>query len=354
MIPNAQKVASAWMNALDNPTPSVLAWTSRLLSTVGALQEVLSVVKGISDRNVEAGCPMSAMSGEGLQVRYTLGENDVHVPCEFSITLDGVPVVLHPMAEGHFGTCGSPGHEQPYGCDHLLVGISYVENWLQRTLTDMVRGLETSLVAYEASMKAVDGGDMPKAMVVKLAKANVPGLRQQTQFTCMAASMAACLQAHGKPFSEDDVNKVMNASALRGASWEDALVTLQYFGLRGILIIPATLGMVKEATDKGHPVLIGWNPEGRPWSHASVVSDVSGDMTTVTVMDPNCPEPDRTFREVPAEEFYRKWGEPMGDQFIIRRPALVVEREVTTDGKQVRASLTNPLSLPQFARSLRA
>jgi len=129
----------------------------------------------------------------------------------------------------------------------------------------------------------------------------------------------------------------MGCQAMRGASWEEALATVQYFGCRGTLVVPATLQMLKDWTDRGVPVMIAWNPEGRPWSHASTVCDVEED-GTVHIMDPNIPDPSINFRKIPKEEFFKKWMEPVGDKLIIRRPALAIELEVTPDGRQVRAS----------------
>ncbi len=41
---------------------------------------------------------------------------------------------------------------------------------------------------------------------MKIAKAEVAQIRQETQFTCCAASIAAALKAHGKDYTEADVN----------------------------------------------------------------------------------------------------------------------------------------------------
>jgi hypothetical protein len=174
----------------------------------------------------------------------------------------------------------------------------------------------------------------------KTAKAEVPGFRQESQFTCMAAALAACLKAHGKDQGEADVNRVMGASAMRGATWEDLTAAAQYFGLRSTLVIPSTVNQLKTWTDAGTPVVIAYNPEGRPWSHASVVFDVTGEGadTKVHIMDPNIPDPDETVRVMPKSDFYKVWGEPLGDKMIVRRPACAIEREVTAEGKQVMAS----------------
>lgn len=169
------------------------------------------------------------------------------------------------------------------------------------------------------------------------ARAEVAHIRQETQYTCCAASIAAALRALGKEVTEADVNRVLGAAPMAGATWEAMLATVQYFGCRGRLVVPATLKMVKEWTDGGIPVVIAWNPEGRPWSHASVIFDVEEDLT-VHVMDPNIPDPEVTERVVPRDDFYRKWFEKAGESLLIRRPAMAVEREVTTEGRQVVAS----------------
>lgn len=171
------------------------------------------------------------------------------------------------------------------------------------------------------------------------AQADIKHLRQSTQYTCVAASITSCLMAHGKDVSEEDVNHVLGASPMRGASWEQALATIQYFGLRGHMVVPCTIPMLREWTDAGTPVIIAWNPEGRPWSHASVVFHV--DDTHVHVIDSHCPDPAQTTRIVPHAEFYGKWMEQFSDSILIRHPALAVEREITPEGRQVRANQRN-------------
>jgi hypothetical protein len=173
-------------------------------------------------------------------------------------------------------------------------------------------------------------------MPAKIAKADVALIRQETQFSCCAASIASALKAHGKDMTEAGVNKVLGASPMGGATWEAMLATVQYFGLRGTLVVPSTIAQLKAWTDAGIPVVIGWNPEGRPWSHASTVFHVDDDHT-VHIMDPNIPDPSETVRVVPKAEFYKKWYETIGDKLIVRRPAMAVEREVTVDGRQVMA-----------------
>jgi len=170
----------------------------------------------------------------------------------------------------------------------------------------------------------------------KTARANVEPIRQRTQFSCMSTSMTMCLKANGLQTTEDEVNRVMGARPMAGASWEDAIASAQHFGMRVHLICPATLEQVKTWTDQGIPVMIAWNPEGRPWSHASVIFDVDQEHT-VWVADPNIPDPSQTVRVVPKEEFYKKWSENRGD-YLVRRTALAVMREITPEGKQVVAS----------------
>lgn len=174
----------------------------------------------------------------------------------------------------------------------------------------------------------------------KTARAEVRPRRQRTQYSCMACSMAMCLTANGIDADEDTVNEVMGAQPMRGAAWEQALACAQHYGMRATLTVPATLSQVKAWTDKGVPVMIAWNPEGREWSHASVVVDVVADEThgfLVHVADPNIPDPEQTIRVVTKDEFYKKWYEKWPN-YLVRRPAMAVEREVTTDGRQVMAS----------------
>lgn len=148
--------------------------------------------------------------------------------------------------------------------------------------------------------------------------------------------MSMCLRALGFPVSEastDLVNKVMGAQPMHGAAWEQALACAQHYGCRATLTMPATVEQLKAWTDAGVPVMIAWNPEGRPWSHASVVFDVDADLN-VYVADPNIPNPKQTVRVVSEDEFYGKWYEKFPD-YLVRRPACAIEREITEDGHQV-------------------
>lgn len=171
----------------------------------------------------------------------------------------------------------------------------------------------------------------------KQARANVPGMRQRTQYTCGATSLTAALRALGKDVTEDQVNDIVGAAPGRGVRWEEVLAAAQYFGCRGTLVVPAMLSQLKEWTSAGLPVLIAWNPEGRPWSHVSVVYDVD-EQDNVHIMDPNIPDPAEFFRIVPRAEFFKKWGEQWGDRLIVRRPALVVELEIDEMGRQTRVA----------------
>lgn len=176
-------------------------------------------------------------------------------------------------------------------------------------------------------------------MTVKLAKAPITPMRQRTQYTCMATSMTMALQACGHDCTEDQVNKVMGCRPGHGARWEDALACAQHYGCRAHLTVPATLTQVKAWTDAGKPVLIAWNPEGRPWSHASLVFDVTDgpEGRMVHVADPNIPNPEKTVRVVPEDEFYGKWYEKW-PEYLVRRPACVIEREIDEHGRQIVAS----------------
>jgi hypothetical protein len=149
--------------------------------------------------------------------------------------------------------------------------------------------------------------------------------------------MMMCLRANGIMCDEDQVNKVMGAAPMKGARWEDALACAQHYGMRATLTCPATVRQLKEWTDRGVPVMIAWNPEGRPWSHASVVFDVD-DNFNVYIADPNIPDPDETYRVVPKGEFYKKWYEKWPN-YLVRRPACAIEREITQDGRQIVASV---------------
>jgi hypothetical protein len=171
------------------------------------------------------------------------------------------------------------------------------------------------------------------------------------------------LNALGIQTTEDEVNKVLGARPMKGASWEQVLAAAQHFGCRATLTMPATLTQIKEWTDAGVPVLIAWNPEGREWSHASVIFDVvdgplealdgtqqlqdgDGPGRYVFVADPNLPNPEKLVRIVHEDEFYRKWYEKWPD-YLVRRPAVAIEREITPEGRQVMASAKSSGRLQQ-------
>jgi ABC-type bacteriocin/lantibiotic exporter with double-glycine peptidase domain len=178
---------------------------------------------------------------------------------------------------------------------------------------------------------------MPKRIksIAKTSRAPVEAVRQRTQFTCMATSLAMCLKALGHDADEDEVNQVMGAKPMKGARWEEAMAAAQHYGCRATLVSPCTIPQLKEWTDAGIPVMISWNPEGRDWSHASVVFDITDGM--VHVADPNIPDPNETVRVIPESEFYGMWGEAWSN-YIVRRVAMAIDREITPDGRQKQAS----------------
>lgn len=178
----------------------------------------------------------------------------------------------------------------------------------------------------------------------KTAKADVIPVRQQNQYNCVSTSLAMALRALGVPEDECSparVNKVVGAMPLQGAAWEPMLAAANHYGMRATLTLPSTVRQLKSWTDEGTPVVIAWNPEGREWSHASLVFDVTEDEEhgfMVHIADPNIPDPDETVRVVPKKEFYSKWYEKSPQGYLIRRPACAIQHEITADGRQVMAS----------------
>lgn len=176
------------------------------------------------------------------------------------------------------------------------------------------------------------------------AKAPLRPIRQSSQYNCMCASMSMCLEAIGVPPEEcttELVNKVMGAQPMKGAAWEQALACSQHYGAIATLRVPSTVRQLKEWTDQGVAVMIAWNPHDRDWSHASVVFDVTEDEAgelTVHVADPNCPDPEQTTVVMSAKDFYDKWYEKW-PSYLVRRPAMAVEREISREGRQMKASL---------------
>jgi len=203
--------------------------------------------------------------------------------------------------------------------------------WLGEAVGDSKGSLFKFLDEHQDDLDNVMAGS-------RTAAANVEPVRQRTQYSCMAASMAMCLRANDHDVTEDEVNNVMGARPMKGAAWEQALATAQHYGCRATLTMPATVEQLKAWTDAGIPIMIAWNPEGRPWSHASVVFDVDDDLN-VYVADPNIPNPKETVRVVSEDDFYHKWYEQFPD-YLVRRPACAIEREVTMSGKQVAPTRT--------------
>jgi hypothetical protein len=186
----------------------------------------------------------------------------------------------------------------------------------------------------------------------RIAKADMTPVRQRTQYTCVPASLAMCLRALGHDVTEDIVNKVMGAAPMKGARWEEVLAAAQHFGCRATLTMPSTVEQLKAWTDAGTPVMIAWNPEGRPWSHASAVFDVEEreDGLYVHVADPNMPNPKKTVRVVAEDDFYGKWYEKTAD-YLVRRPAVAIEREITAEGHQVNI-LSGEEAMPSATKLL--
>lgn len=167
----------------------------------------------------------------------------------------------------------------------------------------------------------------------KLAKAMVIPVRQRTQYTCVPCSLSMCLRALGMDWiTEDIVNDVMGARPMKGATWEAVINAAQHFGKRATLTAPCTIEQMKEWTDQGLPLMIAWNPEGRDWSHASVVFHVCN--THVWVADPNIPDPNEVVRKVEFKDFYNKWYEKHTN-YLVRRPCVVISHEISEAGTQV-------------------
>lgn len=177
-------------------------------------------------------------------------------------------------------------------------------------------------------------------MGTKSARANVRPVRQRTQYTCVSCSTMMALQAWGIDCDEEEVNSVIGARPMKGATWENVLAACQHYGMRAHLVVPSTIRQLKAWTDRGVPVLIAWNPEGRDWSHASVVFDVD-DEDQVWVADPNIPDPEETYRVVPRADFYKKWYEKWPD-YLVRRPACAIEPEISAEGLQRFAAKKPP------------
>lgn len=218
--------------------------------------------------------------------------------------------------------------------NNTLLISRYFRTWKRQAPKKWQRAVNE--LFKEAEKAGIDLGD---PMRLKQGAADVIPVRQRNQYNCMVTSLQMCLRANGLAAEETTpelVNKVMGALPMQGASWESAFAAAQHYGQRVIFICPATLRQVKEYTDQGYPVMIAWNPEGRPWSHASVIFDVDDDLT-VKVADPNIPDPDETVRVVPKTEFYGKWYEKWPD-YLVRRPAMVVQPEISQEGHQMIAA----------------
>lgn len=169
--------------------------------------------------------------------------------------------------------------------------------------------------------------------MIRSGRADVVPVRQPTQYHCVPTSLSICLRANGVRPEESTVavvNEVLGARPMKGASWEQVLAAAQHFGMRATLVVPCTVEQLKAWTDRGVPVIISWNPEGRDWSHASVVFDVQDGR--IHIADPNIPNPKQTVRVVTEEEFYSRWFEKW-PQYLVRRPACAIEREIDDEGR---------------------
>jgi hypothetical protein len=146
-----------------------------------------------------------------------------------------------------------------------------------------------------------------------------------------------CLRAYGIECDEEEVAKVMGVKPMQGATWEDCVAAAQHYGMRCVWVCPCSVEELKGYVDRGVPAIIGWNPEGRDWSHASVVYDVTDGTNTVIVADPNIPDPTQTTRTVPKADFYRAWAEKW-PRYLVRRPAIFIEPEIDRSGRAILAS----------------
>lgn len=250
--------------------------------------------------------------------------------------------------EVHTTSVPGEGLERPEPCQPVYSFPGVPKMPIQTTRGKTLRIAQTQ---GPAGLLPVEG----KAMRTITAKAEVPLRRQRTQYSCMSASMCACLNALGHECDEDEVNAVMGARPMKGAAWEQALACAQHYGVRGTLVCPSTVAQLRDWTSAGKPVMIAWNPEGREWSHASVVYDVTDNLPEelpsecalmgsrgdsgpwVWVADTNIPNPEKTSRVVPADVFYSKWFEKWPN-YLVRRPALMLDREISPEGRQVMAS----------------
>lgn len=186
--------------------------------------------------------------------------------------------------------------------------------------------------------------------MLRKAYADVDPRRQRTQYTCAATSIAMAFHALGRDrITEDVIAPHLLDAEGKGASWESMVGVCQFFGGRATLIAPALLSDVRRATDAGHAVVIAWNPNNRPWSHASVVIHVTD--THVEVADPNLPNPDQLTRTLTHDEFYALWYEQWND-FLFRRPALIIENEVDPMGRPTRKASSLDATLDKLSKQL--
>jgi ABC-type bacteriocin/lantibiotic exporter with double-glycine peptidase domain len=178
----------------------------------------------------------------------------------------------------------------------------------------------------------------PQQAVTDTGKPKIKPIRQRTQFSCVATSATMCLESFGYKLTEEQVDRFfIKAKPFVGASWDQIMACMQYFGLRTTLVVPSTVLQIKSWIEQGSPVIISWNPENKEWSHSSVVFDVVEDMggkLKVFVADPNIVNPSQTVRVLDEDDFYAKWYSKGGNGVVMRRPAMRIEREIDAGGKQ--------------------
>lgn len=171
-----------------------------------------------------------------------------------------------------------------------------------------------------------------------ISKPKIKPIRQRTQFSCVAASATMCLECFGYTINESQTDRFfIKAKPFFGASWDEIMACMQYFGLRTTLVVPSTVLQLKSWIEQGSPVIISWNPEGKEWSHSSVVFDVvegKDGRLKVFVADPNIANPSQTVRVLDEDDFYSKWFSKGSNGVVMRRPAMRVEREIDLGGKQ--------------------
>lgn len=144
------------------------------------------------------------------------------------------------------------------------------------------------------------------------------------------------MSAFGKVVDDRDVAKVVGTRPMIGAGWDQLMGAASHLGFRATCVTPSNLKQVREWTDQGIPVVIGWTSSDHGWAHASVIFDVKDEQ--VFVADPNISNPEKFVRIFSHDDFYDKWYEKSPKGYLIRRPACAIEPEITVDGRPRFAS----------------